>query len=369
LRYLLRNISLQESFSISLHLSLEKAAPNCIRGDDISMFFIQNEDSLPDGGEVKSFMEVENTVVEIGRIQNLVSYDDPVYPQIIISVKSKPLLHQRDSLNASTLIDGNRHWVRINYEYEHKTMKVIYDFQPALLQSIDLGYHLQRDFSSIGITTRGGCFSNYTLYATEISQENQSISFIVLVSLGSILIILIILLVIILAIMICKRKKRAPAVELNDIIHRYSDGDVGETNQTNYTAVNLNRRISEYIEAKGSHALGELEGDIPISDVQVGDIIGTGSFGRVFMGLWTSKNLQIAIKALKADGKPTDVERFTAEAKLMQRMKPHPNVVQFYGVITGEKTIALAMELLSMFCLIANTFTHFLIIKRVPFMD
>jgi predicted Ser/Thr protein kinase len=66
---------------------------------------------------------------------------------------------------------------------------------------------------------------------------------------------------------------------------------------------------------------------IPFKQLSFGKEIGSGSFGKVFLGKWRG-----AVVAIKMNNRVAFTEGFSAEAKLTLSMTPHPNLVQTYGV-------------------------------------
>jgi Protein tyrosine and serine/threonine kinase len=65
-----------------------------------------------------------------------------------------------------------------------------------------------------------------------------------------------------------------------------------------------------------------------VTDVEVGRIIGAGSFGDVHRGTWQGTT-DVALKKLK--GGPAELREFATEARTLQKLD-HPRVVRFFGV-------------------------------------
>ncbi|KNC52393.1 TKL protein kinase [Thecamonas trahens ATCC 50062] len=80
---------------------------------------------------------------------------------------------------------------------------------------------------------------------------------------------------------------------------------------------------------------------IAASELQRGELVGSGAFGVVHRGTWRGGD--VAIKTIKVDSLASDaVAEFKAEAKLMRLLPPHPNVVQFLGVCkAGENELCI----------------------------
>jgi serine/threonine protein kinase len=69
--------------------------------------------------------------------------------------------------------------------------------------------------------------------------------------------------------------------------------------------------------------------------LEIGNEIGSGTYGRVCIGKW--KTFRIALKFCQNNGK---IDEFMREANLMISLPPHPNVVQMFGVcIDGPQPI------------------------------
>jgi serine/threonine protein kinase len=72
-----------------------------------------------------------------------------------------------------------------------------------------------------------------------------------------------------------------------------------------------------------------------MNELDIGDLIGEGSYGRVHIGNW--KKYRVALKFCQNKGL---LDEFVKEARLMILLPPHPNVVRMYGVsIDGTQPI------------------------------
>jgi len=87
--------------------------------------------------------------------------------------------------------------------------------------------------------------------------------------------------------------------------------------------------------------LGHLQ-FIEYDDVQLGNFLGSGSFGAVFKCRWLG--VTVAAKVFKRYGQSKDVEE---AAKLHARLR-HPNVVQFIGYAVRQNQHIIVMELMEM---------------------
>jgi hypothetical protein len=81
-------------------------------------------------------------------------------------------------------------------------------------------------------------------------------------------------------------------------------------------------------------------------DLELGDIVGEGSFGVVRSGKWRGRT--VAVKQIKRKAFDNDkaLADFEAEVTRMSTLQPHENVVQLYGVVSdlADGDIAAVME-------------------------
>jgi serine/threonine protein kinase len=82
---------------------------------------------------------------------------------------------------------------------------------------------------------------------------------------------------------------------------------------------------------------------IDVNEVERGKRVGEGAFGIVYRGRWRGRDVAIkeAINTQQetlgynyANLNSTELEKFKMEARRMQSVRPHQNIVPFYGVIT-----------------------------------
>jgi len=84
------------------------------------------------------------------------------------------------------------------------------------------------------------------------------------------------------------------------------------------------------------------------SELEYGKVLGSGSFGVVYKGNW--RNAAVAIKECT---NVANMDDFLEEAKLMLKLRPHQNLVQFLGVVieknerTKNKKASIVMEFLT----------------------
>jgi serine/threonine protein kinase len=75
-----------------------------------------------------------------------------------------------------------------------------------------------------------------------------------------------------------------------------------------------------------------------LQNVEIQDLLGEGSFGRVFRGSW--EKTTIALKELKDN---SHIQEFLEEAKLLQSLR-HPHIVNFYGIHAHQQHAYLVIE-------------------------
>lgn len=85
--------------------------------------------------------------------------------------------------------------------------------------------------------------------------------------------------------------------------------------------------------SRSASTLQQTSWEIPYGQLHFDKEIGSGAFGKVFLGRW--RGGVVAIKTLldqtiRLD--QSELQAFQAEAALMARLRPHANVVQFLGV-------------------------------------
>lgn len=81
-------------------------------------------------------------------------------------------------------------------------------------------------------------------------------------------------------------------------------------------------------------------------DLEVGTLLGQGSFGTVYYGRIKSKNLPCAIKTVKEESTQELVTKFLEEAQNMKGFTEGPHVIKLYGVVTRTSPPMVAMELM-----------------------
>ncbi|XP_037341017.1 tyrosine-protein kinase Fer isoform X1 [Pungitius pungitius] len=79
-------------------------------------------------------------------------------------------------------------------------------------------------------------------------------------------------------------------------------------------------------------------------DVVLGELLGKGNFGEVFIGTLQRDKTPVAVKTCKEDLPPELKIRFLSEARILKQYD-HPNIVKLIGVCTQRQPIYIVMEL------------------------
>ena len=96
--------------------------------------------------------------------------------------------------------------------------------------------------------------------------------------------------------------------------------------------------------------------EIPISGFTVGDILGTGNFGRVHKGYINKKygsklsKRKVAIKTISGYCGNEEIQNFLYEIKIMNYVKPHLNLVSMIASCTSDFESSGGLWLLIEFC-------------------
>ena len=78
-------------------------------------------------------------------------------------------------------------------------------------------------------------------------------------------------------------------------------------------------------------------------------ILGSGEFGVVSLGLWSNgsaDNVQVAGKTLNSQCSESDRVKFLREGAIMGQFK-HDNVVRLHGIVIQEKNMMIVLEYMS----------------------
>ncbi|KAJ3102540.1 hypothetical protein HDU96_009597 [Phlyctochytrium bullatum] len=110
--------------------------------------------------------------------------------------------------------------------------------------------------------------------------------------------------------------------------------------------------VTAFLQNQGMATVDEFSDSlIPPADVTLGEEIGKGGFGVVYVGEWSS--LKVGIKKLfcrDQDLTPKARKTFKNEARLLLYAN-HPNVVKFYGIVKDGMEYMLVMEYFENKCL------------------
>ena len=130
--------------------------------------------------------------------------------------------------------------------------------------------------------------------------------------------------------------------ELEDVLFFYPESYLNNLNSYDYKPLNKNEIICEFV---------------------IKNKIGEGAFGSVHLGINKQTGEKVAIKILdKSKLKKIENKiRFEREIEILRQLK-HPNIVQLYGVIEGERQIFLIMEYLKG----KELFQYILLKKKIP---
>eukprot|EP01114_Cavostelium_apophysatum_P021104 TRINITY_DN7266_c0_g1_i1.p1 TRINITY_DN7266_c0_g1~~TRINITY_DN7266_c0_g1_i1.p1 ORF type:complete len:488 (-),score=59.73 TRINITY_DN7266_c0_g1_i1:14-1477(-) len=77
----------------------------------------------------------------------------------------------------------------------------------------------------------------------------------------------------------------------------------------------------------GNYAYLPRSWEMDYKELKISHKVGRGSFGEVYKAVW--RNHDVAVKKIRPDMNTDD---FLKEASILQHLRPHPNVIQLYGV-------------------------------------
>lgn len=91
--------------------------------------------------------------------------------------------------------------------------------------------------------------------------------------------------------------------------------------------------------SRGSNSTASSPSDqVPFEDLEVGPVIGRGSFGSVFRAVWSSKIVAVKVIEFHDVGR-MDAAGAPLEASLMLKMK-HPNIVETINFATQHRMVS-----------------------------
>ncbi|KAH1019473.1 hypothetical protein HUJ04_009288 [Dendroctonus ponderosae] len=88
------------------------------------------------------------------------------------------------------------------------------------------------------------------------------------------------------------------------------------------------------------------EWEIDRDDIELGELIGQGAFGRVFFGRIMSKDLNCAVKTINEEASDLDRMTFLDEASTMKGFTQGAHVVKLMGVVSQAQPPYVLMELM-----------------------
>jgi len=133
-----------------------------------------------------------------------------------------------------------------------------------------------------------------------------------------------------------KKEELATDVELHDGSSptEYSSGI--NLTSSNYNPIPANMQtIPEYAIIPADD-----EWRIPYKELTLTKEVGRGAFGKVYQGMW--KNTPVAVKQAIKVSNHFQQEEFFAEAEVMKKLTPHPNVTRLLGICS--KPVCMVLE-------------------------
>lgn len=78
---------------------------------------------------------------------------------------------------------------------------------------------------------------------------------------------------------------------------------------------------------------------LSLIDIELKEAIGSGSFGKVYRGLYRGKPVAVKRYRALAFGCKTEVDMFCREVSILCRLK-HPNVIVFIGACLDDPSVS-----------------------------
>ena len=102
--------------------------------------------------------------------------------------------------------------------------------------------------------------------------------------------------------------------------------------------------------APATAGFGHNQWEIPKHDIKLGQLLGEGNWGTVYLAEYVKNNLLVAVKTMKSAGTMEQQDDFISEAKVMMQCS-HPHLVQLYGV-SSEPPMYIITEFMKNGCLL-----------------
>ncbi|XP_078374585.1 ephrin type-A receptor 4-like isoform X2 [Oculina patagonica] len=75
-------------------------------------------------------------------------------------------------------------------------------------------------------------------------------------------------------------------------------------------------------------------------------LLGTGNFGQVTKAIYGASRMDVAVKSLKENAQPKDIQDMLSELDVMKSLQPHPHVVRLIGCCTDKDPLLIVVEYL-----------------------
>jgi len=189
--------------------------------------------------------------------------------------------------------------------------------------------------------------SSHTNQVLSSSGNKSNFALIVGVSVGGgVLLIVILTVIVVVVVVVLARRSKYQEEQPEIILTSFpSMSKFEKLEKTSYDVMPTNRSPVESSKRAPLTADWEIQyEELVFTDK---DLIGSGAFGEVFKGSW--RKIPVAIKQLKADAiDATQLKEFREEIALMKNLRPHSNVVLFFGACVSSTPYCLVIEYLSM---------------------
>jgi len=161
-------------------------------------------------------------------------------------------------------------------------------------------------------------------------------------------VVLIVIIIIIAVVVVKKKKKNGKPNGDIELQTQYKPVEKRPETGTGYVTLGDKNGSTELPPSQNSQARSSINVDqkltLKFADIKLLNEIGSGSFGKVYKGEW--QRTEVAIKVC-AHMETSKIQEFLAEASIMLSLRPHPNVLQIFGVSVDGPHPAIVVE----FCL------------------